>query len=278
MTENQPGAESVCPYSDETPKGKQVEKMFDSIAPAYDFMNTAMTFGLHRVWRKAALKRAFSSGGMRRAMLSADGPRILDIASGTGDVAIAMAKALDSYGLTGEITGADLSEGMLEIARKKASALPAEIASMLTFEAGDCLNLSMADNTFDLVTVAYGVRNFQRLADGLKEMCRVLRPGGTICILELSVPSFPPLRLGYNLYSRTLIPLTGRLISGDSRAYTYLPESIAACPQRKEMTALMEAAGFIRCSYRSMTLGVVTLYLGEKPENNPETSNEPQGL
>lgn len=270
------GAELIRPYSDSGSKGEQVEKMFDSIAPAYDFMNAAMTFGLHKIWRRKALRRAFSTPGMRRALLSADGPDILDVASGTGDLAFAMSRKLDGLGLLGTITGVDLSEGMLAIARKKLAQLPPDIASMLSFETGDCLQLRYPDNSFSLITVAYGVRNFEHLADGLREMQRVLRPGGTLCILELSVPVNPVIRLGYNIYSRFLIPVVGKIVSRDSRAYKYLPESIAAAPQREKLCNILRAAGFSDCSFRSMTLGVVTLYLASKPLHNDD--NEPQGL
>jgi demethylmenaquinone methyltransferase/2-methoxy-6-polyprenyl-1,4-benzoquinol methylase len=123
----------------------------------------------------------------------------------------------------------------------------------------------MDDKQFDVVTVAYGVRNFERLAQGYAEMLRVLRPGGTLCVIELSVPRNPLIRWAYNIYSRHLIPAIGRLVSGDSRAYSYLPESIAACPQREEMTDLMRQAGFTDCRYRSLTFGTLTIYLATRP-------------
>lgn len=272
------GAELIRPYSDEEPKGEQVERMFDSIAPAYDFMNSAMTFGLHKIWRKKTLRRAFSTSGMRKALLSEEGPAILDVASGTGDLAIAMARKLDSLGLSGTITGVDLSEGMLSVARKKATALDEEIVDMLSFETGDCLSLTYPDNSFSLITVAYGVRNFERLSEGLKEMCRVLKPGGTLSILELSVPGNPILRAGYNLYSRFIIPVVGRIISRDSKAYSYLPQSIAAAPQRERLCRMMEEAGFSGCEFHGMTFGVVTAYIATKPESateEPAADNEP---
>lgn len=260
--ENQtaPAAESVRPYDGDAPKGKLVEQMFDSIAPAYDFMNGAMTFGLHRLWRARALRRALSAQGVRRAMTRPEGADILDVATGTGDLALHLVHKLPK----GRITGVDLSEGMLAEARRKLARLPLQMQQRVSFSSGDCLDLKFPDNSFDLITVAYGVRNFEHLADGLREMHRVLRPGGTLCILELSVPSNPLLRLGYNIYARHLIPAVGRLVSGDSDAYSYLPRSIAACPQRRDMTLLMERAGLSDCSFRSMTFGVVTLYLAHK--------------
>lgn len=256
------GAEGICPYSADEAKGKQVEQMFDSIAPAYDFMNTAMTFGLHKLWRRSALRAAFASEGMKRALASEEGPAVLDVATGTGDLAFAISSRLRK----GTVTGVDLSEGMLSVARKRMDSLPQDKREMLSFERGDCLSLRFADNSFDLITVAYGVRNFERLADGLREMWRVLRPGGTLCVLELSRPVALLPRLGYDFYSGHLIPAVGRMVSGDSEAYTYLPRSIAAAPQRGALTAMMEDAGFADCTFRGMTLGVVTLYLGRKGE------------
>ncbi|MCM1376819.1 MAG: bifunctional demethylmenaquinone methyltransferase/2-methoxy-6-polyprenyl-1,4-benzoquinol methylase UbiE [Clostridium sp.] len=259
------GAERIMPYSADEPKGRQVETMFDSIAPAYDFMNGAMTFGLHRTWRRSTLNRVFNTPQMRRALSDSSKPLILDVATGTGDFAIAMAKRLSNLGLKAGITGVDLSEGMLEVARRKSAKLDADTASMLEFESGNCLNLKFDDDIFSLITVAYGVRNFERLSAGLKEMCRVLRPGGILCILELSTPVNPLCLLGYKIYTKYLIPMVGRMVSGDSRAYTYLPQSIAAAPQRGAMTAMMEEAGLNECTFRSMTMGVVTIYIGSKP-------------
>lgn len=247
------GAEPVMPYDEGERKGAQVEKMFDSIAPAYDFMNTAMTFGLHRYWRNRALKAA-----ARRSSTPSD---ILDIATGTGDVAFRLAKNYPDA----HITGVDLSRGMLEIAMEKVKGMPENVRKRLNFEVGDSLALQFSNRSFDLITVAYGVRNFEHLRLGLDEMYRVLRPGGTLCIIELSVPSSPLLKWGYNLYSRHIIPFIGRIVSGDSRAYTYLPESIAAAPQRDSLTAILRETGFRDNEWRSLTFGTVTYYLSRKP-------------
>lgn len=225
--------------------------MFDSIAPAYDFMNTAMTFGLHRYWRRVALRR------IRSAI---DGRRVLDIATGTADLPLYILR----HYAPRAVCGADLSSGMLAIARRKAIRLPEDQRKRLTLREADCLNLPFADASFDTITVAYGVRNFERLAQGYAEMYRVLAPGGTLCVIELAEPSFPATRALYRLYARTLIPLVGRIISGDSRAYTYLPQSIAAAPQRDAMTALMTRAGFRSATWRTLTLGVVAIYTATK--------------
>ncbi|MCM1291854.1 MAG: bifunctional demethylmenaquinone methyltransferase/2-methoxy-6-polyprenyl-1,4-benzoquinol methylase UbiE [Prevotella sp.] len=256
MTEKNNGSaasskvEAVDPYLDSRPKGEQVEDMFDAIAPAYDLMNTAMTFGLHHVWRDKALQTLAHSSPHE----------ILDVATGTGDVALRLHELYPDA----NITGIDLSDGMLEIARRKIAGKK-ELTEKISFQWADCLDLPFDDNTFDAVTVAYGVRNFQRLEEGYKEMLRVLKPGGIICVIELSEPRNTILKCGYRLYSRILIPLIGRMVSGDSRAYTYLPESIAACPQRNEMTALIQKAGFTNPSFQSLTLGVVTIYTAQKP-------------
>lgn len=247
------GAELVNPYDKSRNKSEQVEQMFDSIAPAYDFMNTAMTFGLHKWWRKRALDAA--------SKLCGNPADILDIATGTGDVAFDLHRRFHNAG----ITGIDLSEGMLKIARGKLSkADDAEARLNISFEQGDSLRLRFEDNSFDFITVAYGVRNFEHLDKGLEEMARVLRHDGTICIIELSEPVNPALHSLYRFYSHKLIPFAGRMVSGDSRAYTYLPESIAAAPQREAMARLLENAGFRKPVFRSLTFGAVTYYLATK--------------
>ncbi len=248
------GAELINPYSGDRDKGEQVEQMFDSIAPAYDFMNTAMTFGLHKWWKAKALNAA------SRALSSPYIKNVLDIATGTGDVAFDLHRRFPDA----LITGVDLSAGMLGIAREKLDKMEKTAKSRISFVQGDSLALSIPDNSQDLVTVAYGVRNFEHLHKGYEEMHRVLRPGGTLCVIELSCPSTPLLLSLYNIYSRKLIPLVGRMVSGDSRAYTYLPESIAAAPQRDDMTAIMKDCGFTDTRWRSLTFGAVTYYIARK--------------
>jgi demethylmenaquinone methyltransferase/2-methoxy-6-polyprenyl-1,4-benzoquinol methylase len=177
-------AERVNPYRGDTRcKTEQVRDMFDSIAPAYDFMNRMMTFGIDRLWRRKAVR------------MLASGPHadILDVATGTGDLALLLARSLRPA----TVTGIDLSEGMLEVARRKASADTGAAASgtKMTFLAADCLHLPMPDGTYDIVTAAYGVRNFEHLLRGYREMYRVLRPGGTLCVIELSTPTSPLVKL-----------------------------------------------------------------------------------
>lgn len=246
------GAEEVKPYEEGRSKGAQVEAMFDNIAPAYDFMNSAMTFRLHRRWLAKALRE------LGTAAKDSDPKAILDMATGTGDVALKLA---DRYP-EAAITGVDLSEGMLAVARGKAA--QKGVQARISFSQADCLNLPFLEETFDILTIAYGVRNFENLKKGFSEFFRVLRPGGICLIIELSRPENRLIRLGYDLYSRTLIPLAGRLISRDRRAYSYLPESIAAMPPRREITRMLRDEGFADVKFKSLTMGVVTYYLCRK--------------
>lgn len=241
--------EQVTPYGDQaTAKTEQVRQMFDAIAPAYDFMNRAMTLGIDIWWRKLAVKR------LKRIRPAA----ILDVATGTGDFAIQLNKSLHPQ----HITGIDLSQGMLDEAQRKVKDKGLE--DMITFERGDCMALPMADGTFDAVTVAFGVRNFEHLQQGYKEMARVLRPGGMLCVLELSTPSNGLIRWFYDLYTLHIIPAIGAMKSGDKSAYRYLPQSIAAVPQGDDMLQLMRDAGLQKATFKRLTLGVCTIYTAVK--------------
>ena len=248
--------EEIKPYGGEGHKAEQVEHMFDSIAPSYDFMNHAMTFGLDRRWRDKALALL-----RRRLAKTSDAPKILDVACGTGDVSFRLRELFDGS----SVTGIDLSSGMLAKARAKlASPRYAHFAGSMDFLEADCLALPFADASFDIITVAYGVRNFEHLDHGYAQMLRVLRPGGTICVLELCEPACFPLRVMYRLYSRCAIPLAGRIVSGDRRAYSYLLRSIAEAPQRADMTRLMENCGFRDATFRTLFPGTVAVYLASK--------------
>ncbi len=250
-TDNGNRVEQVTPYSDSTSaKTEQVRQMFDSIAPAYDFMNRAMTMGIDIWWRRLAVKR------LKRIHPA----HILDVATGTGDFAIQLHESLHPR----HITGIDLSQGMLDEAVRKVKAKGMD--SSITFEQGDCLALPMGDKTFDAVTVAFGVRNFEHLQQGYHEMARVLKPGGMLCVLELSTPTDPLIRWFYDLYTLNIIPAIGSLKSGDKSAYRYLPQSIAAVPQGDDMLQLMRNAGLGDTRFKRLTLGVCTIYTAIKSQ------------
>ncbi|MGM9868764.1 MAG: bifunctional demethylmenaquinone methyltransferase/2-methoxy-6-polyprenyl-1,4-benzoquinol methylase UbiE [Sodaliphilus sp.] len=240
--------EQIKPYSEAEGKTEQVQAMFDAIAPAYDFMNRAMTMGIDKWWRKVA----------RKQVAAVKPQHVLDVATGTGDFAIQLHRHLHC-----QVTGIDLSEGMLEVARKKVAAKG--LSSHIAFEQGDCLKMRFADERFDAVTVAFGVRNFEHIDQGYAEMWRVLKPGGMLCVLELSTPQNPFIRFFYDLYALHVIPFVGSLKSGDKSAYRYLPESIAAVPQGVQMLELMRTAGFSQCQVKRLTLGVCSIYIGIKP-------------
>ena len=242
--------EEIKPYSSEGEKARQVEEMFDSIAPAYDFMNRAMTLGIDRWWRRVAVKMVGKSHPRR----------ILDVATGTCDFAIGLYNKIRPQ----QVVGIDLSQGMLDVARTKV--VKHGLQDAITLQQGDCLALPFGDGDFDAVTVAFGVRNFEHLLQGYQQMHRVLAPGGVLCVVELSTPRNRVVRWFYDLYTLHIIPWFGALKSHDKSAYRYLPLSIAASPQGEAMTTIMEAAGFIHCTFERMTLGTCTLYLAEKPK------------
>lgn len=242
--------EEIKPYDSEGGKAKQVEEMFDSIAPAYDFMNRAMTLGIDRWWRRVAVRMV----GKKHPQ------RILDVATGTGDFAIDLYRKLQPE----QVVGIDLSQGMLDVAREKIA--KRDLGDVLTVQQGDCLAMPFEDGSFDAVTVAFGVRNFEHLLQGYQQMHRVLRPGGVLCVVELSTPRNRLVRWFYDLYTLHIIPWMGSLKSGDRSAYRYLPQSIAAVPQGEEMLAIMREAGFVDCKVKRLTLGTCSIYTGESGE------------
>ena len=241
--------EQVTPFgTHETAKTEQVRQMFDSIAPAYDFMNRAMTLGIDIWWRWLAVKR------LKRLQPHA----ILDVATGTGDFALQLHRSLKPC----KILGIDLSQKMLDEACRKVK--EKGLDQDITFRQDDCMALHLEDETMDAVTVAFGVRNFEHLQQGYREMARVLKPGGMLCVLELSTPTNPLIRWFYDLYSMHIIPWIGSLKSGDKNAYRYLPQSIAAVPQGDDMLQLMRNAGLHDTAYKRLTLGVCTIYTAVK--------------
>lgn len=273
------------------PKKENIQDMFDSIAPEYDKLNHIMSLDIDKTWRKRALKQIFRPNGSERAMAAAGdsetgGLHVLDIACGTGDFSIAIAKEMSrrSAGCRevtqnqedgnagdfletggywpGKVIGVDLSEGMLKIMGEKVKA--AGLEKMISYETGDCENLRFEDGTFDRVTVAFGVRNFENREKGLKEMLRVLRPGGELVILELSVPSNAVMRWLYKLYFLHILPVIGGKVSGDKAAYKYLPASVLNFPGKKEFMQTLRDCGYRNVSHKSFTFGVCRMYSGEK--------------
>lgn len=241
-------AEKVVPYDSSDNKGAQVERMFDSIAENYDTLNHTLSMGIDRGWRKKGLL----------SLKDLNPKTILDIATGTGDLAIQAFDLLSPE----HVTGIDISEGMMEVGRKKAE--NAGLSDKISFEKQDCMALDIPDASYDAAMVAFGVRNFEDLDKGIKEIHRVLKPGGRLMILELSTPGSFPMKQAYWLYSRMFIPTIGRLISKDKTAYTYLPKSIEAFVQGKEMTEVLIKNGFRKAQYKTYTFGICTMYLGKK--------------
>ena len=249
MGDNGNKVEQVTPYGSQgTAKTEQVRQMFDSIAPAYDFMNRAMTLGIDIWWRWLAVKR------LKRLKPA----NILDVATGTGDFALQLYRSLKPC----RILGIDLSRGMLDEACRKVKEKGLE--KDISFKQGDCMALHLEDDSVDAVTVAFGVRNFEHLQQGYQEMARVLRQGGMLCVLELSTPTNRVIRWFYDLYTLHVIPWFGSLKSGDKSAYRYLPQSIAAVPQGDDMLQLMRNVGLRNAEFKRLTLGVCTIYTAIK--------------
>lgn len=247
--------EQIKPYEGQESKHVQVEQMFDSIAPAYDFMNRAMTLGIDRWWRRVAvngIKQHLASSGFNKGTANA-----LDVATGTGDFAIGLMKRLKLR----SVTGIDLSAGMLDVAQKKV--VSAGLKG-ITFSQADCLSMSFSDDSFDVVTVAFGVRNFEDIEKGYRQMYRVLRKGGILSVVELSTPQNRFIRWFYDIYTLHIIPAIGSLKSGDRNAYRYLPLSIAAVPQGNDMLDIMHRVGFSQCHVKCLTFGTCSIYTAVK--------------
>ncbi len=241
--------EKIKPYSQQGEKAVQVEQMFNNIAPSYDTLNHRLSLNIDRYWRTKALRTLQSTDTLQA---------VLDIATGTGDFAIRAAQLLRPR----EVIGIDLAEEMLRVAQKKVQ--ERGMADTIHFQREDCLHMSFADNTFDAVIAAFGIRNFQQLDLGLQEMYRVLKPGGQLRIVELTRPIAFPMRQLFWIYTHTLLPLYGRLLSGDRKAYEYLTASIEAFPQGETMTEILQRAGFRKMSFSRLTFGICTLYMAEK--------------
>ena len=233
------------------PKKENIRNLFDDIAPDYDKLNHILSLDIDKSWRSKAI----------REIVERDTPlNILDVASGTGDFAIGTArKAADGS----HITGIDLSEGMLKIGREKVA--KEGLSDMISMQEGDCEALPFSDGTFDRVTVAFGVRNFEHLETGLNEMLRVLKPGGKLVILELSVPSNPLLLALYKLYFLHILPAIGGKVSGNKGAYRYLPASVLHFPKPEAFMKMMSGCGYSEIRHKSFTFGICRMYIGIRP-------------
>lgn len=226
-------------------KKEFVKNMFNVIAPSYDRLNHILSLNVDKSWRRRAVQR-----------ICREQPgKVLDVACGTGDFAIALANAGVRH-----ITGVDISEGMLEVGRQKVKALGLDIEMLVD----DCENLSFDEETFDAVSVAFGVRNFEHLQRGLDEMCRVLRKDGLLCIVELSVPSNKILLWGYKLYFMHVLPFIGGLLSGNRKAYNYLPASVLHFPKPDVVCRMLHEAGFREVEAKSFTFGLCRMFTGRK--------------
>jgi demethylmenaquinone methyltransferase/2-methoxy-6-polyprenyl-1,4-benzoquinol methylase len=238
----------VTPYGSNAGKKAEVEQMFDRIAPRYDLLNRVLSLGIDVSWRKRAI-------GYLKDAQPAD---ILDVATGTADVALLMAKILKPR----QIIGIDIANQMLELGRGKIA--EQGLSEIIRLETGDSERLRFDADSFDAVTVAFGVRNFENLEKGLSEMYRVMRPGGRLVILEFSKPYVFPIKQLYNTYFKYVLPLIGRLTSRDIRAYTYLFESVQAFPEGEQFTDILTKTGFQHPICERLTLGICSIYTATK--------------
>lgn len=241
-------SKKVKPYKDsELGKKEQVAKMFDTISKEYDGLNRVISFGIDVKWRKKVVK-----------IIGDTNPNsILDIATGTGDLAINLVKTKAS-----KIVGLDISEGMLNVGRKKIEKL--NLNNTIKMVLGDSEKIPFEDNSFDAITVAFGVRNFENLEKGLTEIYRVLKTGGTFAVLETSVPTKTPFKQGYKFYSNNILPLIGKLFSKDKSAYKYLSDSAATFPYGKAFNNILQKIGFIAIENKPQTFGVASIYIAKK--------------
>lgn len=241
-------SEHIKPYSQEENKKGQVSKMFDNIAPYYDFLNGFLSLGIDTIWRKKAINE----------LKDLNPKKILDVATGTGDVAIQMTKTLNPE----EIIGLDISKEMLEIGKKKIA--KRKISDIIKMEVGDSENLRFENNTFDAISVSFGVRNFENLEKGMREMNRVLKKDGKLIVLEFSRPTVFPIKQAFNFYFKYILPVIGRITSKDKRAYSYLYESVQAFPEGDNFISVLEKTGFKQNTCRRLSLGICSIYTGIK--------------
>ncbi|WP_346699853.1 bifunctional demethylmenaquinone methyltransferase/2-methoxy-6-polyprenyl-1,4-benzoquinol methylase UbiE [uncultured Alistipes sp.] len=236
------------PYNTDQTKKEEVREMFDHIAPKYDLLNHTLSMSIDRLWRRHVV----------RIVRRAKPRRILDVATGTGDLAIAMARRIKDV----QILAVDLSERMLDVARRKVEVRGLD--GRIVLDHGDAEHLDLAPASVDVATVAFGVRNFGDLDLGLRELARVVKPGGKVVILEFSRPANPLFRAVYEFYSYRILPRIGGMVSHDRKAYEYLPASVGEFPLPAEFLRRLEAAGFKNCRARSQSCGIAQIYTGER--------------
>jgi demethylmenaquinone methyltransferase/2-methoxy-6-polyprenyl-1,4-benzoquinol methylase len=238
----------VKPYRPEGSKKEQVAAMFNAISPKYDALNRILSAGIDQSWRRKTLREIRATGALN----------VLDVATGTADLALALAKGIPGS----KVVGVDISSGMLEVGRSKVRAK--DLEGRVRLDLGDGEQLPYEESSFGAVTVAFGVRNFENLEQGLRDMRRVLEPGGTLAVLEFSQPTAWPLRSLYLFYFKNILPRIGRMVSKDASAYTYLPNSVQAFPYGEAFAAKLREAGFKSVRVRPLTFGVASLYLAIK--------------
>ena len=238
---------TVTPYQNDSAKKEQVAEMFDNIANNYDFLNHFLSMGIDILWRKKAVR-----------LLKPFAPKlILDVATGTGDF------ALESLSLNPDkIIGVDISRDMVAVGLEKVK--KRKLQNKIELKYGDSENLEFETNTFDALTVAFGVRNYENLEQGLSEMLRVIKPGGHVAIIEFSQPKKFPIKQIYNFYFKNILPGIGRMVSKDARAYTYLPESVGAFPHGNEFLKVLTKVGYNEVQAIPLTLGIASIYLASK--------------
>lgn len=239
--------ETVTPYNNSDSKKDQVAQMFNNIAYRYDFLNSLLSLGIHKGWRRKCVQ-----------LISEKKPKhLLDVATGTADFAIECMK-LNPV----SVIGIDISEGMMKFGREKIEKL--NLQNKISLQYGDAETCDLPSNSIDAITVGFGVRNFQNLEKGLQNMNRILKPGGQICILEFSTPRKFPMKQFYKFHFKYITPTVGKLFSKDSSAYTYLPESIKVFPDNERFVEILEKTGYYKATFQAVSFGLAAIYLAEK--------------
>lgn len=238
---------AVTPYGTSESKKEEIREMFNNIAPTYDLLNHTLSANIDKIWRRKAIA----------ALREIKPLHILDVATGTADLAIEAAKLGPE-----KIIGVDISEEMLKVGVEKIK--KRGLSDLIELQVGDSENLAFEDDYFDAITVAFGVRNFENPGKGIEEMYRVLKPGGRLAVLEFTNPNVWIIKVLYHFYFRQVLPLVGKLISKDFSAYKYLPQSVAAFKQRDEFVGMMKESGFGKAWYKDLSFGIASLYIGVK--------------